>query len=172
MNDELKEKFRQAVQENIDSKKIEQKNSRLPKSIFIIPGFVFILILSVTYLLKPYSYSETRRPYGKINSPDKGTKTGGIVNVSGETKNIGVGEYIWIAVDKPGIGLCWPKVCVKGNTKFSTTIFEEGPKGEFILSMYILNENFNQQWKNHEILGGLHMPPDSKRIESVKLLLK
>ena len=55
-----------------------------------------------------------------------------------------------------------------------TTILEEGPKGPFILSMYVLNKNFHNQWKvwqDRKIFGGLHLPPDSKRLDSVNLIL-
>jgi len=170
MNEIIKEKFKQAIAENTESKSDEF--SRLPKSVFIIPGIVFITIIAATYFFNPYS---NLGPIGKIEMRIAGSKTGKEVKVVGETRNITEGQFVWLAVDKPGIGLCWPKKLIAANAKFSTTILEEGPKEEFTLSLYMLDENFHKQWKewqDHKIFGGLHLPPETKRLKSVRLILK
>ena len=170
MNDSLKKQFKQAIIENTETNSFQLEKQSLPISIFIIPGIFFTLILAATYFLNPYSNTG---PIGKIKTPKVGSVTQKEFKVVGETRNIESGQYIWLAVDKPGIGLCWPKVQIAANTKFSTSILEEGPKGSFTLSIYILNKNFHEQWKgwqDRKIFGGLHMPPKSKRLNSVKLV--
>ena len=107
MNDSLKEKFKQALKENADPEPEESVKKKLPRSIFIIPSIVFIIILSATFLINPYSKSGG--PYGKIKQPSIGSTITGEVEVVGETEDIEPGQYIWLAVDKPDIGLCWPK---------------------------------------------------------------
>ena len=172
MNDKLKEKLKSALRENADSQTAEIKTQTLAKSVFIILCIVFFVILTGTYFLNPYS---ELGPQGKIKSPPAGSETGKEVRVIGETKNIEPGQYIWLVVDKPEIGLCWPKMSVKPNTKFSTTILEEGPKGDFMLSKYVLNEIIHSQWKewqDRDMFGGVNMPPKSKRLDSIKLVLK
>jgi hypothetical protein len=83
---------------------------------------------------------------------------------------------VWLAVDKPKIGLCWPKgYKIPINTKIQTTIYEGGPKEPYRLSLYAFNETWSnnwQHWIDHQIFGGLPMPPDSKRLASVVLILK
>ena len=115
-------------------------------------------------------------PQGKIISPLEGTVTGNEISVICETENIEPGSYIWLAVDKPELGLCWAKAfSLPINTRVQTTIHEGGPEEPYRLSLYILNENYNtqwQDWKNHDIFGGLHMPPDAKRLASVELIFK
>ena len=66
MTDELKEKLKKAIAENADP--IEPEKQSLPRSIFIIPGAVFAIILLGTYFLNPYSIEDSG-PYGKIESP-------------------------------------------------------------------------------------------------------
>ncbi len=172
MKNNLKDKFKQALKENANPDPVELEKQSLPRSIFIIPSIAFIVILFATYLINPYAGIDFQ---GKIESPKAGSETEKEVKVIGETKNIEPGQYIWLAVDKPGIGLCWPKTHIASNTKFSTTILEEGPKETFFISLYVLNENFHNQWKdwqNRKIFGGVHLPPESKRIDSIELILK
>ena len=172
MNGKIKEELKEALKDNAALDQIGSKKQSIPKSIFIILAIAFIVILLGTYLLNPYA--KDSGPYGEIISPIAGTEIGNIVKIVGETKNIESGQYIWLAVDKPGIGSCWPKKYVPGNTKFSTSILEEGPKGVFTLSLYILNENFHKQWKEWQgkkIFGGVHLPSESKRLDSAKLIL-
>jgi len=124
----------------------------------------------------PVILPDPTKPRGRIISPVESTETGNEVTVICETNNIEPGSYIWLAVDKPELDLCWAKAfSLPINTRIQTTIHEGGPKGLYRLSLYILNENYNaqwQDWKKHEIFGGLHMPPDAKRLSSVMLVLK
>ncbi len=114
-------------------------------------------------------------PTGKIIAPIPGTITGNKVTVILETKNLELGTCVWLAVDKPELGLCWPKAHrIEPNTKVQVEIFEEGPKEPYRLSLYTLNEYFDKQWQewiDHDMFGGLHMPPASKRLASVELVL-
>ena len=114
-------------------------------------------------------------PYGKITSPATGSTTSTHVKVTVETKNLEPGQYVWLVVDKPGISLCWAKVQVKPNTKFMATISEEGSKGSYNLSLYVVHKTINdkwQEWLDKEMLNGLPMLPDNRRLDSVKLILK
>ena len=111
--------------------------------------------------------------WGKITSPRAGTKTSKEVNVTAETKNLGPGQYVWLVVEKPEIRLCWPKMQVKTNTLFKTKIFEEGSKGVYTLSLYVLPTTINNKWLrwlDEDIHGGLPMLPDKRRLDSVILL--
>ncbi len=49
-------------------------------------------------------------PCGKIISPTAGTITGTKVKVTAETKNLEVGQYVWLVGDKPDIGLCYRSI--------------------------------------------------------------
>lgn len=115
-------------------------------------------------------------PRGKIIFPAAGTITGHDVTVICETINLEPGTCVWLAVDKPDIGLCWPKgSSIPANTKIQTTIYEGGPKEPYRLSLYAFNETWSKQWQNwvdREIFGGMPMPPDSKRLASVELILQ
>ncbi len=115
------------------------------------------------------------KPTGNIIAPVTGTTTGNNVTVIIETKNLELGTCVWLAVDKPDLGLCWPKAHrIEPNTKVQVQILEEGPKESYRLSLYTLNEYFDNQWQDwidHKMFGGLHMPPDSKRLASVTLTL-
>ena len=105
----------------------------------------------------------------------QGTITGNEVSVIIETKNLEPGTCVWLAVDKPELGLCWPKAHrIEPNTKVQIKILKEGPKEPYRLSLYALNEYFDKQWQDwvdHKMFGGLHMPPDSKRLASVEIVL-
>lgn len=174
MKEVLKKKLKEAMVESVAANNNNFDDQSLPKSIFIIPTIVFILILIGTYFLNPYS-NVASGPHGKIELPKKGTTTGKEVRVIGETRNIQEGQYIWLAVDKPDVELCWPKKHIASNTKFSTTILEEGPEGEFILTLYALNENYRKQWRewqDREIFGGLPIPPKNKKLTMISMTLK
>jgi hypothetical protein len=47
------------------------------------------------------------------------------IKVVGETKNVNVDQYIWLAFDNPEYGKCWPKTHIPVNIEFSTTVLEE-----------------------------------------------
>ncbi|GEM_PF-3536776 len=192
MTDNLKDKIKQALKENSTDK--PQKKSRDGRTPLVII-FVLILVIGAAALIiagmrhsssvfststisagqAAISADSSTKPYGKLFSPTTGSRTGRKVNVSGETRNLDVGQYVWLAVDKPDIGLCWPKAGrIKLNTKFMTTIYEGGPQGHYTLSLYAVNKLINDQWQewlDHKIFGGLPMPPDKRRLDAVILTL-
>lgn len=122
-----------------------------------------------------FSSPEHTGPWGEISSPTAGTITGAAVKVVGATKNIEPGQYVWLAVDKPDLGLCWPKVPgIAPNTGFSTVIDESGPREPYSLSLYAVTKTINDQWQNwlaEGKFGGLPMPPDNRLLDSVELIL-
>ena len=155
-------------------KNLYNKKSRLSPILIIL--IACLVLLGVQYgatLLSSDSIST--EPDGKITSHATGTTTATQVKVTAETKNIEPGQFVWIVVDKPGIGLCWPKRQVKANTPFKTSIKEEGPTGSYTLSLYSVHKTINDQWQdwlNKEMFGGLPMLPDNRRLDSVLLVLK
>ncbi len=170
---DIKNKLKEALEANAQRETSESHN-RKP----------FILIACITFLgavmlfgyVLLFSNTPTRGPWGQIKKPAHGKTTGQKVRVTGETKNIESGQYIWLAVDKSDIGLCWPKMHItESNTNFRTTVMEEGLEEPYSLSLYLVNQTIHEQWKEwleHEIFGGLHMPPERKRLDSVRLLLE
>lgn len=133
---------------------------------------VFGLYFTASLLADPES---STGPSGKIYTPSTGSITSTAVKVTAETKNLEPGQYVWLAVDKPNIGLCWPKCPrIEPNSKFSTIIYEEGPEEPYQLSLYAVNKTTHdhwQEWLDQEKFGGLPMPPDPRRLDSVKLVL-
>jgi len=64
---------------------------------------------------------------------------------------------------------------IEQNVKFITTIYEHGPKELYILSLYVVTKTVNDQWQewvDREMFSGLPMPPDKRRLDSVRLILK
>ncbi len=161
-------------------KKVNVKKKHIYK-IIAATSFITLCIISFLYISTSlFSSQDTEisetAPWGKIISPAAGTTTGEQIIITGETKNLESGHYVWLAVDKPRIGLCWPKQSIREpDTKFRTTIFEGGPYEPYMLSLYILNKTLNDQWQewvDKKMFGGLPMPPDARRLDSVKLILK
>jgi len=143
-----------------------------------VTGICILAIIALIFLYsapKPFKGVIFDGPYGKIISPVSGTITNTEVSVTAETANIDPGQYIWLAVDKPDIGLCWPKKQkIKPNCSFKMTLHEEGPKEPYTLSLYAVNKTINDQWETWlepEKHGGLPMPPDKRRLASVVLVL-
>ncbi|MCK5100754.1 MAG: hypothetical protein KAR45_21765 [Desulfobacteraceae bacterium] len=189
--DKIKDALRQALKK--DHSSINQKRPKRTPILVVIVMCLLILGLqySTTFFSSgsgTHSSGETSlpssagtivvsdtTPQGKILLPAAGTITGHEVSVICETKNLEPGTCVWLAVDKPDIGLCRPKgSSIPANTKIQTTIYEGGPKEQYRLSLYALNENYNTQWQDwidRKIFGGLPMPPDSKRLASVTLIL-
>lgn len=192
-----KQKIKNALKQALKNTKAVPPGQKKPKRTPIIILIIMcLLIFGLQYSTTKFSSSTQQKPVniitpdlvsvtplpdtklqGRIISPADGTITGNEVSIVCETKNIPPGTYIWLAVDKPEIGLCWPKGFskIEPNTKLKITILEEGPKEEYRLSLYALNENYNtkwQDWVDHEIFGGLHLPPDAKRLASIMLILR
>jgi hypothetical protein len=153
----------------LDSKAINKQTSN--RHIPLIGTLLVCLLIAFLTLFS--SDSDPNQPYGKIISPIAGTTTSTTVSVTAETRNIEPGQYIWLVVDKPGINLCWPKIQIEPDTKFKTIIYEEGKKGPYTLSLYVVHKTINDQWQEwlgDEIFGGLPMLPEKRRLDSVRLI--
>jgi hypothetical protein len=65
-----------------------------------------------------------------------------------------------------------PLVCAQANRKQPG--FEDHFVSVYTLSLYVVNKTINDQWQEwfeREIFGGLPMPPDKSRLDSVRLVL-
>lgn len=169
--DDLKKQLRDALTEP------EKPKSKRPIFIFITIISLIILggILTTTFSQFQLDPGINNELSGKIFSPAPGSLTGNQVKVTGQTTNLEPGQYVWLAVDKPNLGICWPKAPrIKQNCKFSTTIYEGGPKEPYTLSLYVVSKTVNdhwQEWLDAGRIGGLTMPPDKRRLDSVRLTL-
>lgn len=115
-------------------------------------------------------------PYGRIMSPAPGSLTLRDLTLSGYTENIPFDRpFVWMVVDVPELGLCWPKkVDIKRNEPFQVKIHEGGPNQEYTVSLYAVGYRLNamiEQWIEHGIFGGLPMIPKQYRLDSIKLAL-
>lgn len=124
MADNLKEKFMRALEENADKPQKSRKN-KTPLLVIII---VILIIIGLQYSTSIFSQGPSTDPLGEITTPAAGSSTGKEVRVVGETKNINAGQHIWLAVDKPDLGLCWPKKQVLRNTRFRPLSWRKGRK--------------------------------------------
>jgi hypothetical protein len=174
-----KDQAKDLLNEALNDREPKRKNPYNKKSrvsailIILIACLVLIGVQYGTTLLSSSDEVSTA-PYGKIITPAAGSTTGNQVSVTAETKNLEPGQYVWLVVDKPGIGLCWPKVQVKLNTKFMITIHEEGKKEPYTLSLYAIHKTISDQWQDwldSEMFGGLPMLPDNRRLDSIRLIL-
>lgn len=157
----------------ISTEPLPKKNQN-KRSPFVIVLIIALAIIGLQYSTSLFSPDPETESWGKIILPAAGSVIGNDVTIVGETQDIAAGHYIWIAVDKPDIGLCWPQKRVLRNTRFRTKLKVEGHKRPYFLSLYILNETLHIQWKNQqerEILGGLPMLTEMRRLDSVKLIL-
>lgn len=174
-NSTTQKKLGQNFHENAGSASADSNSRSLPKLNVIIPGIVFITILVGIYFINPDSKTLRKdhsgtTPYGKIKIPADGFET-----VAVETKNMDAGQYVWLAVNNPKLKLAWSKQQLPCNTNFNTAIIDDGPEGHYTRSMYVSNKICHTQWKEWQTShssGSLHLPPDSKRLDSVKLILK
>ena len=157
-------------------KKINVKKNHIYKIIALTSFVTFCLVAFLYFGSSLFSIKSSTDPMGKISSPVVGSSTGHEVKITAETRNLEPGQYVWMAVDKPNIGLCWPKAPrIKQNIKFLTTIYEGGPKEPYTLSLYVVTKTINDQWQewlDRKMFGGLPMPPDKRRLDSVRLILK
>lgn len=157
-------------------KKINVKKNHIYKIIALASFVTFCLMAFLYFGSSLFSVKSSTGPMGKISSPVHGSSTGHEVKIIAETQNLENGHYVWLVVDKPDIGLCWPKVSkIRQNTKFMTAIYEGGPKEPYTLSLYAVTKTVNDQWQewvDREMFGGLPMPPDKRRLDSVRLILK
>lgn len=149
----------------------KQDNSSLKAAVTLMA----VIIISVTSYFMFSTHQPPAGPQGRILSPTPGSITNYEVSVTGETFNIENGQFIWLAVDKPDLGLCWPKyLMLKPNVKFKTTIEERGPTEPYYLSLYVLNQDMHNHWHawtKAEKMGGLPMLPKNRRLDTVRLML-
>lgn len=175
MDLEIKRKVRYALKENSRQHKTN-RIKRIALSSIIIPALIFTVYSGIFYLNTPSSEPIPSGPAGAILSPVKGSATGNMVRVQGKTQNIEPGKYIRLVVDKPALQLCRPKMhCPEPNCSFMTTIKENGPREEYVLSLYAVNERTHKyftEWQDHKVFGGLPMLPERRRLDSVLLRLE
>ena len=170
--DDLKTEIAQAIKENADYTKPQTLKQQILNYLISVILIVVFLYFGATL----FSSEPQAGPYGVIHSPGPMTKTKTCVKVVGETRNLEPGQYVWLAVDKPQLGLCWPKAPkLKPNCKWATEIYEEGPNEPYRLSLYAVNEHTHKQWSqwlDKKIFGGVTMPGDDRRLDSVTLILE
>jgi hypothetical protein len=116
------------------------------------------------------------RPIGKITSPISDAVTNRRVTITGITENIPIDTpFVWLIVDVPSIGRCWPKKpMIQPNGSFQATIFEGGPNMGYTVSLYAVGYGLNktiEQWLAAGTFGGLPMIPQQYRLDSVRLSL-
>ena len=152
-----------------DSKALNKQTSK--QNISLVGTLIVCLLVAALTLFS--SDSDPNQPYGKITSPIAGATTSVAVTVTAETRNIESEQYIWLVVDKPGINFCWPKIQIEPNTKSKTIIYEEGKKGDYTLSLYVVHKTINDQWQKsleNKLSGGLPMLPERSRLDAVRLI--
>ena len=67
------------------------------------------------------------------------------------------------------------KFCWTDYARHWIYIKEEGPKGTYTLSLYVVHKTINDQWQDwldKEMFGGLPMLPDKRKLDSIRLILK
>ena len=103
---------------------------------------LFIVLISVFAIsgIAFGTYHYFFEPRGKITHPLEGTQISRVIEIEGYTKNIlPERRYIWVSVDVEKLKLCWPKRQVyKPNEPFKVKILESGPKGNFTISLCLL----------------------------------
>ena len=136
---------------------------------------IALLFLLFTLKIPLFNEVDQTGPIGAILSPAHGSTTGNKVRVQGKTENIEPGQYVWLVVDKPALELCWPKdTGIKPNCSFITTINENGPEEPYVLSLYTVNQTIHNQladWTDQKLSGGFPMLPQSRKLDSVTLML-
>ncbi len=171
----LKSAIRETIRKEKGAPELRARPKRTTTYRIIVLSSLITTCLILLLFLGPSLFSSPppKGPWGKIHLPTPGSETGPTVGVRAETRNIPAGQYLWLAVDKPALGLCWPKFDhIHPNIMFQTTIQEGGPKEFYTISLYSLNETLNDQWTqwmDRQLLGGLPIPPDSRRLASVRL---
>jgi len=173
---DLKDKIIQAIKENqTPEQTISKHHKKTLYSVMIVSALTTLcLVLFIFFINNLFSEPHPTGPWARITFPLSGTTTGTNVKITAETRNIEPGQHIWLAVDKPDLGLCWPKSHpLHPNTRFSTIINERGPNGAYRVSIYAVNKTLNDQWEDWvkmKRLGGLPMPPEQRQLASVNLV--
>ncbi len=175
--EDLKQSVCQTLKEQADeidkTSTVKSRNSIMKTALFLTSICFAVVIVSQAIVL--FSSEKVTGPYGKIIEPLSGITTGKEVGITGETWNFEPGQYVWQAVDKPKIGLCWPKSPqIIPNTEKKTTIYEGGPREPYTVSLSVVNKTINdqwQQWLEKRMFGRQPLLPDKRRLDSVILIL-
>lgn len=150
----------------------KQNHRQLMKSTLLV--LVALIVIGLAW--KAYTFMVA--PRGEITSPPAGFPTDRLVEIKGFTKNIPLNRrYIWVTVDVPKIGLCWPKRPIyKYNSLFKTKFLEQGPNPEFMVSLYAVDQSYNSEiltWfkerKTTKSHAGLPLLPEEYKLYSIKL---
>lgn len=127
------------------------------------------------------AYVNWKAPKGKITSPAEGATASHVVEIEGYTKNLPLNRrFVWLTVDVPGIGLCWPKRPIyQCNSEFRTKIMEEGPNQTFIVSLYAVDQTYHadiMEWFEEcrltQAEPGFPMLPTDYQLDTLKLNLE
>ncbi len=171
MTDKQKVKLTNPLEETAE-KPVETMNNKKP---FIITAILFLVFLALLFGTDIFNTDPALRVVGKIISPLKKAVVGKEIKIVGATKNVNVGQYIWLAIDNPEFSKCWPKKHIPGNIEFSTIVLEKELKGDLRLSMYLLNEKLHKQWsewQSKENPRGVRMLSGNRHLYYVNLVLE
>ncbi len=132
-------------EESQDSKKVKKSSLRGEAFVMVLS---LILCAAIGFLYLKGYFALVIHPKGEITLPKDQTVTATKVSVSGVTRNIIPGHYIWLVVDKDKYHQCWPKIPVSTpNKQFSEDIWEGGPPEEpYTLSLYAVDKQMNDRW--------------------------
>lgn len=129
------------------------------------------------HTFRKVAFTDTQiSPIGKLTAPVPNAVTDRTVTITGYTENIPVDTpFVWLIVDVPSIGRCWPKKpAIQPNSTFQTTIFEGGPNMDYTVSLYAVGYGLNktvEAWFDAGTFGGLPLMPPQYRLDSVNLSL-
>lgn len=101
----------------------------------------------VLLLLAAYAgYDRFMAPAGRITAPANGAVAGRLFEVTGYTRNLPPERrYVWLVVEVPHLGLCWPKRHITTvNAPFSRKIHEQGPGKAVTLALYAVDRALHQ----------------------------
>jgi len=169
--------------ENIDNKVFSLLNQSKP--IKTDRGLILRTLFAITAVLVVIgsawvAFAYWKAPKGAITSPAEGFEISHVVEIKGYTKNIPLDrKYIWVTVDVPGIGLCWPKRPIyKSNGPFKTKFLEEGPNQTFTVSLYAVDFNHNteilkwfEEGRRTKSAAGFPMLPADYKLDTLELKL-
>lgn len=177
MTNELMDKLKQALEENAEPD-IKTKPTEQTRHKKVIGSILATLCFGCfIYFCAPlWGDSSQGTSKGELSSPTQWETTGRNVDVAGYTQDLVSGcDYVWLVVDKPDIELCWPKGSVLApNTHFKTQIFEGGPEGKYVLSLYAVNLSRHEEflaWIAKKRLGGIPMVPKRFKLDSKVLMV-
>jgi hypothetical protein len=152
-----------------------------PHGSFSRKWFIFFAMILTGIAIVYFSFNAIVKPRGQILKPIEGATVSPVFQIEGYTKFLPVErKYIWITVDVPSIGLCWPhRQIYKANDRFTAKIHEKGPNAEFIVSVYAVNRDYHneiREWFEFAMKTGsdegFPIMPENLKLDSVTLKLK